>query len=235
LARNKLLKDLSTDELGQLLFSPEESIREEALDCLKLRHDEKVIMQISSALENTAPGSFFYSLVDVLGTLGDAQALPVLFGAYHRVRQDLPRLALLRSIAKTRSPESEAFLLSVLEAKTSWPLHLASLEILLSSYPHINILPRLLEAFIASPLPDKVAALLERAAQERPEWAVPDAFVLRLMLGEPLTEEHSRAAIKFLKNAGDASAIPLIESWATAIPGLRALASLAINQLKNRR
>ena len=227
------MQQLSTDELGQLLFSLEESTREEALRWLKLRHEDRAICHLSSALENTSPGGFFYGLVEALGAFGDAQALPALTKAYLRARQDLPRLALLRAIGALEGEGSEAFLLSVLHPQSSWNLRIPALELLLFR-KQTNVLPQLLDAFVTSPLPERLAVLLQRAALQNPSWEVPATLTLRLMLGDPLSEAHIRAAIKVFHAVGDASVIPLIESWSAAIPALRRGCSLTIRQLKKR-
>jgi HEAT repeat protein len=227
------LQHLSTDELGQLLFSSAQPIREEALRWLTQRHEERAIRHLSSALENTSPGEFFYELVEALVTFGDAQALPALTSSYLRIQQDLPRLALLRAIGALKGQESETFLLSVLHPRSPWILQIPALGILLSRQ-QTNLLPQLLDAFVASPLPDKLAALLQKAACQHPEWEVAAALTLRLMFIDSISEEHVRAAIKVFSQVGSASAIPLIQSWISAAPALRRIGSIAIHRLKKR-
>jgi hypothetical protein len=230
-SQESCLQKLSTDELGQLLFSLEESTREEALRWLKLRHEDRAIWHLSSALDNTSPGGFFYGLVEALGSFGDALALPALTKAYLRVRQDLPKLALLRAIGALEGQGSEAFLLSIHHPQSPWNLRIPGLELLLFR-KQTNVLPQLLDAFVDSPLPERVAALLQRAALQNPSWEVAAALTLRLMLGDALSEAHARSAIKLFREIGDTSAIPLITSWSAAVPALRRVGSLAIRHLK---
>jgi hypothetical protein len=218
------MKDLSQKELASLLYAESESIRINALREIRARQSDEALDALHEALRDTAPSSFFCLLAEAIAAFGSHRSFSALRDAYHRTLPDFVRVVLLRAIVALKSRESEALLRQIASGKSE-TLKIVALSGL-ASLEVQDISELLLDAFVTSPLHDEVAALLLHAPDDTIK-----ALVLRLMFTESIPEELAKTATTLFGQRSEASAEPLIRSWAAQYSALRPLCRRVLRKI----